>query len=564
MYQRSNAAPNAASKRAIALVLCGFALNGCGTWGDETPVTTLHLGTSSSKPQAVSTSQAVDLPSSRSMKLVDDVHEPVAAHTTQISFLRLSTLETREDAFHEIFELGDELFDTDFNSLDGGGANVGNGMRFTRVPRADLRGEKQWASHIPFRHTGPNAQSCTACHNQPFEDGAGNAAMNVVRDPTGSGQIDQFITRNAPHLFGIGGLQRLAEEMTDDLHRIRIEAGLDAKQQNETITRTLLAKGVNFGEITATPDGEIDLSKISGLSDDLVIKPLQWKGTDPTIRKFTRDAAHRELGVQAVELVGEGVDGDFDGVIDEMTVGDVTAMALYMAGQPRPTTKLELVDLGLIEPLESGEVEAIDQGDKAFSDIGCASCHVPELTLNDPMFSEPSQSAYFRDDVFPAGQDPKEAGVDPAYPITFDLTKDLPDNRMELPDGSTVNFGNFQTDDQGGAIIQLFSDLKRHDLGAELAESIDEEQTGASVFMTAELWGVGDTAPYLHDGRALTLTDAILAHGGDAATSRDAFEALPTQQQSAVIAFLNNLVLFKMEEKEEEEGHDAEIAALSQ
>jgi len=564
MSQTSTGASIASGKSTIALVLCGFVLHGCGPRNDETPTTTLQLGTSSSPTEVISTSQAVDLPSGGSMTLVGNVHEPVAAHTAQISFLRIAALETREDAFNEIFELGDELFDTDFNSLDGGGANVGNGMRFTRVPRADLKGETQWASHKPFRHTGPNAQSCTACHNQPFEDGAGSAAMNVVRDPTGSGQIDKFITRNTPHLFGIGGLQRLAEEMTNDLHRIRIEAGLDAKQQNEAVTRTLVAKGVNFGEITARPDGGIDLSKISGLSDDLVIKPLQWKGTDATIRKFTRDAAHRELGVQAVELVGDGVDGDFDGVVDEMTVGDVTAMALYLAGQPRPTTKLELVDLGLIEPLEPAEIEAINQGSEAFSDIGCASCHVPELTLNDAMFSEPSQSASFRDDVFPAGQDPKTAGVDPAYPITFDLTKDLPDNRLELADGTIADFGNFETDSKGGAIIRLFSDLKRHDLGAELAESVDEEQTGASVFMTAELWGVGDTAPYLHDGRALTLTDAILAHGGDAAASREAFEALPTARQSALIAFLNNLVLFKIEEEEETEEQDAKIAAIAQ
>jgi CxxC motif-containing protein (DUF1111 family) len=61
---------------------------------------------------------------------------------------------------------------------------------------------------------------------------------------------------------------------------------------------------------------------------------------------------------------------------------------------------------------------------------------------------------------------------------------------------------------------------------------------------------VGSTAPYLHDGRATTLTEAILEHGGEAAGSRDAFTRLPRQSQGDVIAYLENLVLFKIEEEE--------------
>lgn len=64
--------------------------------------------------------------------------------------------------------------------------------------------------------------------------------------------------------------------------------------------------------------------------------------------------------------------------------------------------------------------------------------------------------------------------------------------------------------------------------------------------MSTELWGVGSTPPYLHDGRATTLTEAILLHGGDARNTRDAFTALPREQQSNLIRFLANLVLFKM------------------
>jgi len=68
--------------------------------------------------------------------------------------------------------------------------------------------------------------------------------------------------------------------------------------------------------------------------------------------------------------------------------------------------------------------------------------------------------------------------------------------------------------------------------------------------LTTELWGVGSTAPYLHDGRATTLTEAILAHGGEAREERSAFLALTTSRQADIIAMLENLVLFKAEEEE--------------
>jgi CxxC motif-containing protein (DUF1111 family) len=128
----------------------------------------------------------------------------------------------------------------------------------------------------------------------------------------------------------------------------------------------------------------------------------------------------------------------------------------------------------------------------------------------------------------------------------MDLTKDHPDNIITDAAGNVVKrLGDFDKDGNGHAIIRLFGDLKRHDMGPGLAESIDETGTGASVWMTRNLWGVGTTAPYLHDGRATTLTEAILEHGGEAANAKNAFVALALGSQQDLIAYLNNLVLFK-------------------
>ena len=99
---------------------------------------------------------------------------------------------------------------------------------------------------------------------------------------------------------------------------------------------------------------------------------------------------------------------------------------------------------------------------------------------------------------------------------------------------------------RGTAQVELYGDLKRHDIGQDMAESIDEKGTGPSVFLTENLWGVGTTGPWMHDGRATTLAGAIALHGGEAASSRGRFQALSDAQQQEVIAFLDNLVLFKL------------------
>ena len=82
----------------------------------------------------------------------------------------------------------------------------------------------------------------------------------------------------------------------------------------------------------------------------LIVRPFQWKGSVAFLRDFNRGASHNELGMQAVEIVGHDVDGDFDGVKNEFTIGDQTALAIYLAAQPRPTTLLELNALNLLEP----------------------------------------------------------------------------------------------------------------------------------------------------------------------------------------------------------------------
>ena len=133
-----------------------------------------------------------------------------------------------------------------------------------------------------------------------------------------------------------------------------------------------------------------------------------------------------------------------------------------------------------------------------------------------------------------------------------------------------------EADPKGGAIVRLYGDLKRHRMGRHLAdpggptpafvaEFAPLQIDGAvvliapDVFLTPELWGVGNTPPYLHDGRAGSLREAVMLHGEDspaaagepgrseAQESRDAFAALPAAQQTDLIAFLHSLRTFSPE-----------------
>ena len=89
--------------------------------------------------------------------------------------------------------------------------------------------------------------------------------------------------------------------------------------------------------------------------------------------------------------------------------------------------------------------------------------------------------------------------------------------------------------------IPLYSDLLVHDMGDDLADGIIMLEATGREFRTQPLWGISAVGPYLHDGRADTLEEAILAHGGEAQSARDAFAAFSASQRQDVVEFLYSL-----------------------
>ncbi len=105
-------------------------------------------------------------------------------------------------------------------------------------------------------------------------------------------------------------------------------------------------------------------------------------------------------------------------------------------------------------------------------------------------------------------------------------------------------------------MVHAYTDLKRHNLfvdegpGAirwfcneQLAQGRPNQdgKPGAEFFLTRKLWDVGNTAPYGHRGDLSTITEAILAHGGEGRAARDAFEGSALDDQRALVAFLKTL-----------------------
>lgn len=102
--------------------------------------------------------------------------------------------------------------------------------------------------------------------------------------------------------------------------------------------------------------------------------------------------------------------------------------------------------------------------------------------------------------------------------------------------------------EQSFQLIWPYTDLLLHDLGEGLADGFAEGRATGREWRTAPLWGVGLTATvgggqglYLHDGRARSLLEAILWHGGEALAARDQVIALPKEERDALISYLESL-----------------------
>jgi len=420
-------------------------------------------------------------------------------------------------SFEDAIAHGRDLFAASFNTLDGAGRpeSTGTGAR---------RGRREEPENFN-RVSAPDANSCAGCHNVPFVGGGGDNVANVfvlgqrlphVNFDGGEGDGFEAHTlrgvaneRNTLGMFGAGFIELLARQFTVELQRGRDAARAEALASGQPVTRVLDAQGVGFGQVTAQPDGTLDLSGVEGVDRDLVVKPFHQKGVVVSLREFTNNAMNHHHGMQSAERFGAGVDADQDGVVDELTDGDITAATLFQATLQAP---------GQVLPPKGPARDAVTAGERLFASLGCAVCHVPELRLADPTFTEPGP--------FNPQGNLKAATT---ATVAVDLTEVGPGAHLRRePDGSVV--------------VRAYTDLKRHDMGPQLDnERLVQAGVPTSQFLTKKLWGMANEPPFMHHGRALTVDDAITMHGGEAQAARDAYAGLPAEQRATVVEFLQTL-----------------------
>lgn len=94
---------------------------------------------------------------------------------------------------------------------------------------------------------------------------------------------------------------------------------------------------------------------------------------------------------------------------------------------------------------------------------------------------------------------------------------------------------------RGGRAVPLYSDLLLHDMGRALDDRVVQGSAAGADWRTTPLWGLGDRARFLHDGRARSIEAAILAHGGEAERAMRRFRALAAEPRRRLLAFLRSL-----------------------
>ena len=211
-----------------------------------------------------------------------------------------------------------------------------------------------------------------------------------------------------------------------------------------------------------------------------------WKATQSSVEHQALDAFANDIGITSSRIPND--------------VCTETQLSLGCAdfpsgGQPELSRQVQHAVVfyarHLAPPVrrqtEDAEVKA---GEHLFTDIGCSGCHKPSWR-----------------------------------------TGDSPSSRASA-----------------NQLIWPYTDLLLHDMGIGLADGHVEGLASGRHWRTTPLWGLGqvkavggERAGYLHDGRARTIAEAILWHGGEAQRARDAWAALPERQRALVLSFLKSL-----------------------
>ena len=414
---------------------------------------------------------------------------------------------------------GRQLFQRKFTE------DQGQGPRVTNDSTGNIREMRALGAGL--------ADSCAACHGRPR--GSAGFGGDVATRPD---------SRDAPHLFGLGLVEMLGDEITRDLRTIRGEAITQAENQGSPVTMELESKGIKYGFITAEPDGSVDTSEVEGVNEDLRVRPFFHEGGTISMREFIIGAFKAEMGLEApddllcratdpenpeVVITPAGMeldpaldtierppvcdateDGDGDGVVNEIDPALIDHMEFYLLNYFKPGT--------------GKTTRRAERGLQLMERIGCTSCHVQNLRIENDRRVADVETVH----------DPERGIFNRLFATATTLFKTVEDGE---------EFPQLLPNEEPFIVKNIFSDFKRHDLGPAFHER-EYDGTVVTEFVTEPLWGVATTAPYGHDGRSINLEEVILRHGGEAEESKRRFARLKNSRKTMVLEYLRTLVLF--------------------
>jgi CxxC motif-containing protein (DUF1111 family) len=325
-----------------------------------------------------------------------------------------------------------------------------------------------------------NGLSCAQCHAVPNLGGSGSVMEMRAGTLDGSGNFTDPPGGSLINLFSLP--PHTAQEV------IPANANVTAFRRPIPLFGAGLVEAIPDSAILALANQAGKPPGVAGRAH-LVTDPgtntaragrFGWKANFSTLRAFAAGAYRDEMGITN-ELFPE----------ENAPNGDATLLPLVDISPdpedfPDPVTGRSGVDnftnfMRFLAPPPRGAITAsVQQGEGVFQAIGCASCHTPVLTT--------AASAH----------------------AAFD--------RKPVP---------------------LFADLLLHDVGT--GDGIQQDDARPNEIRTPALWGLRVRAPFLHDGRAATVEQAILLHAGEAATVRANFMSLSAADRQALLDFLGSL-----------------------
>ncbi|WLQ11705.1 di-heme oxidoredictase family protein [Hahella aquimaris] len=217
---------------------------------------------------------------------------------------------------------------------------------------------------------------------------------------------------------------------------------------------------------------------------------------------------------------GDGISGKANYVWDRQSQSMRLGKYGWKAGQPsvlQQTAKAAHEDMGIANPIFGNGAEF------SMEDLHKIESYVRHLAV-------PPNLEFFADEASQASKLRGKA-----------LFKEANCSGCHIPTMTTSS--DFEVASLRNQVIQPFSDFLLHDMGPDLADNRPEYAATGYEWRTPPLWAIGHfaevngNARYLHDGRATSIEEAIMWHGGEAAASRDAFSAMSSSEREDLIAY---------------------------